>query len=658
MSLQEDWDAAAPAKPKSASAKPNSASLQDVWDKATPVKTPAKPATKDSALASFKAGERKSQEDTPVKPKRGAAMEAFGAVVEPIIASARNIIAKPLGEAAEVAAIATKPIDKLLGREETDPAAIGRGVRERVGYEPETESGKFVQHRMVEPAMRFLGGPFEMGGEMLSNALRGRYFTQGEGGKPEEHYLWGDPKTHPQLAAALEYGGAGVKEAAQQAPQIAGGRLGARAAAETIPAKQAALNVQRGENAVIDNIRDTSKAHGYIIPPEHGPKAIVAGLEGKSRTERALSGKNAENAARKLGGEVGVKKGEPLSDEMLDARKEANYKVYRDTEEALGPEVRVTQQFADTVDSIIEAATKEKDITPELADALDVAEGFKRRISGEKEPLPGTERTPIGRTIEKTAAEQPFRTVGRPGGAPGNILQTLERASAETPTGVSPFQIGPRPAAGPRTLNTKWAMEKISDLRARAKKDYRNGRDDVGAARMAIANALENMFEANLGGLKGPGVLQSFRAARRQLAKIHLLEQVVDPAGRVNLAKLGQLAEKPAYKNVIDGEFAVAADFANTWRKAAQKPTGEAVPRTSVFDSILAASAIGFTMTGHAWGPLMAAELAGRIAVPYMAEKGLLSNKTPSYEASRTPELAYPALGIAAANAPQVSARP
>ena len=171
-----------------------------------------------------------------------------------------------------------------------------------------------------------------------------------------------------------------------------------------------------------------------------------------------------------------------------------------------------------------------------------------------------------------------------------------------------------------------------------AKADYRANNIASADTRMGLANQLENLLETNIG-YSGPQMLDAYRAARQNFAKIYLLDRVTEPAtGIVNLQKLGSVANSPAYRGVMTGEFKTAADFANTFGRAAQKTTGEIAPRFTPLDGLFVTGAL---LHGHVG--LAAGELASRAGIPWLIGKGKLQSKTPSYQVSAARDVA-PAL--------------
>src|SRR5258708_33453992 len=142
---------------------------------------------------------------------------------------------------------------------------------------------------------------------------------------------------------------------------------------------------------------------------------------------------------------------------------------------------------------------------------------------------------------------------------------------AETYKGLRPAAALLRSWAKKTDFPTAQTLQAIKDLRKQAKGDFISGKPEVGTARIGVANQLENLFEEHLS--QGAGVqLADFKAARQELAKLNFIERVVNPeTGVVDLQKVGNLANTKAYKGVLTGALKEAADFSNTYRKAAQK---------------------------------------------------------------------------------------
>lgn len=552
-------------------------------------------------------------------------------VVEPALNLATGMIAKPVSDIAGLAALGKEAVAPTPGG--GNPQGFAEEVRRGLTYEPKTKLG-------------------QAGAEYNPLALIGEAIGWGAG---KAEGLVAPPSTSGPLRAALGYG---VKGAIENAPVVLGAKTGAAAEAR-LPGKQAALDIARGENAMKDTGRDAFQAAGYITPPEQGIKAAAAGLAGKAKTEKIISEPNEANATRRLSAEVGTPEGAALSEGEFTRLKEETGKAYDAVVDAAGPRLEVTNEFRDAVAGTLAKIDASLDVNPSLGNAKKILDGYMRRITAAaKEPLPGEGGPGIYGTIEKTAQWQPT--------APAfGLSSTIEQARAETPgqpkTYGSP-ELVPRPSiiapseltappsmpvatAKVPTLSTEWVKSQISDLRRNAKDDFRKGDSDAGTARLGLATQLEELVAANLAKTGEQGLIEAYRAARENFAKIYLLERITnDATGRVNLQKLASLSDTAAYKGVLTGEFKTAADFAKTYRKAAQRSTGEAAPRLTVFDGMFA---VGSMFGGHPWAGAL--EIGGRLGIPKLAEKGLLQNKTPSYAPSglsrATPNLLR-ALGI------------
>jgi hypothetical protein len=377
----------------------------------------------------------------------------------------------------------------------------------------------------------------------------------------------------PGAGDVMRGAGRGVHELINQAPGLLGAKIGKMAERANV-AREGELATMKGENKLIDETRDAAHAAGYITPPERGLKALVSGTLGKTKPEKAISPANELNATRRLGAEVGVPPGRALSSAEFENLKRDTGKVYEKVKAAVGPDLYVTKDFRESLRGTLRDIHDEIDVNPSLAPAQRIVRAFLKRVEPE----------------DSLAYQRPFR--------------------------VMPV----------KTLDTQWAAKQIESLRRQAKDDYRKGNSTTGETRLGIANQLENLFEENIGS-KGPQMLKEYRDARQRFAKIYLLERVTEPTGRVNLHKLGSLSENPRYKGTLTGEFKTAADFANTFGKAAQKSTGEAIPRLTVLDGLFIVGAIAH---GHPGAAL--AEVGARAGLPAMAEMGWLQNKTPSYE--------------------------
>ncbi|HLX29704.1 MAG TPA: hypothetical protein VKV24_14580, partial [Casimicrobiaceae bacterium] len=528
---------------------------------------------------------------------------------------ARGAVMGPLSDVAGLAAI---PLH-AAGAIDTPPIDVKSKVAHAGEYTPQTDTGRALEKY----------NPFALVG-------RGVEAVAGGAGRAVERSM----PNYPIAGSMLGYG---VKGAIEQAPMLAGAALGKGAAARTA-AKQETLDVAKGENSVKDATRDAAQAAGYKTPPEHGLKAAVSGLVGKTRAEKALSEHNEVNATRRLGAEVGAPDGAALSEEEFDRLKENTGRFYDEVPKALGPSVTVTTQFDQALRGTLSRLDSMTD-QEGLGGPKRVIRAFLKKTERPTEAPPAKAGPSIMKTIQEASKQQPGPAIG----------QTIERAATDSPNnvllmsresggrplmgdvktprlGVSEFGIKAPPSfdvptAHQPTLSTKQVMSDIQQLRKQAKADFARKDNELGTTRLGIANQLEDLIESNLTRTGKQGLLEAYRAARERFAKIYLLERITnDATGRVSLQKLASLSDSPAYKRMLTGEFKTAADFAKTFRKGAQRSTGEAIPRLTVFDGLFGIGALFAGHPGYA-----AAELAARLGIPYAAERGLLQNRTPSY---------------------------
>lgn len=114
-------------------------------------------------------------------------------------------------------------------------------------------------------------------------------------------------------------------------------------------------------------------------------------------------------------------------------------------------------------------------------------------------------------------------------------------------------------------LTGKQVLDNISNLRRKAQRVYNSPASmpdqiDVADARMAIANALEDLVEGNI---TDPELLTKFRNARVEMAKIYGYERATDfRTGKIDIQKIAkQLEKNPAMTGDIAALGRVAANF-------------------------------------------------------------------------------------------------
>jgi hypothetical protein len=109
------------------------------------------------------------------------------------------------------------------------------------------------------------------------------------------------------------------------------------------------------------------------------------------------------------------------------------------------------------------------------------------------------------------------------------------------------------------------AIARIRSLRQDASAAYRRGDDNIGQANNAVAKALEDQIERNLTSMGKPGakMLGDFRAARKQMAISHTLEEAMrEGTGSVDARKLAAALNRGA---PLTGDLRTAANFASAF---------------------------------------------------------------------------------------------
>ena len=523
--------------------------------------------------------------DKPEKKKEASsegtfdAFDAGGAIIEPILKMVSSAVAKPVSDVAGLAATGKELVSPSKGRMGDEPQKFKESVQSALTYEPKTAGGKAEWNPLnklpewIGQAVGWAGDKAQQGTEAAGKRLN----------------------IPPSITGPL---GSGVKEAVQQAPGFLGAKGGAKLA-EGLPAKQAALDAAKKIEAPKEAIRAAAKMdkeHPYITPPEHGVKAAAAGITGKTRNEKVISKQNNESATHRFGKEVGMPEDTPLTPENIKERITEAYEGRQAMEAAVGPELKMTDTFKKNMDGALQQILAQIKHNPgvnsDMLPAAVIIRGYLKKM----EP----EQVPAGKILG-------------PGGQP--LIPASSRAVDAS-------------------MSTEHVSSDISKLRDQAKTHFRAGDNAIAYAKLGVANQLEQLFEDNLAKTGKADLVAKFKADRVLQAKLHFIEDVVTPEGKVDLSKVASKANSKRYKGALTGELKTAADFARTWKKAAQPLTGEADPRFSVFDGMLAAGAA--TAAIATMDPLLMApaglELAGRYAIPGMAKRGMLQNAPPNYQ--------------------------
>jgi hypothetical protein len=489
----------------------------------------------------------------PAKPPTASAKPSANDDAEPGIGAAMSDVPGSLyniprsmvmGPLSNVAGMASIPLH-AAGLIDTPPSEVQSKVAHAGEYTPKTGVGRAIEE--YNPL------------SLLSKGV-GKVAESASGAVESSPVFRGSP-----IAGSLA--GYATRGAIEQAPALLGAKAGAKAA-EGLPARQAALDVAKGENLPRDTVRDKAQASGYITPPERGIKAAASGAAGKVKAEKIASEHNEALATRKLGAEVGVPEGSALTAEEFDRLKDSAGEDYKAMTSAVGPKLVTSPSYHAALDDSLKQ------------------------------------------------------------------IESKIEFDAQTYKDLRPAAALIRSYAKKTEMPTDKALEAIKDLRKQAKSEFVSGKDGVATARLGIANQLENVFEENLSKTGQAGLVDQFRTARERFAKIYLLDRVTnDSTGRVNLQKLASLSDTKAYKGVLTGEFKDAADLAKAYRKGTQRSTGEAPQRLTVLDGLFATYGLAGAIMGHPAALIpAAAEIGGRLAIPAMAGRGMLQNRTPSYQ--------------------------
>ena len=188
------------------------------------------------------------------------------------------------------------------------------------------------------------------------------------------------------------------------------------------------------------------------------------------------------------------------------------------------------------------------------------------------------------------------------------------------------------------------AVDVTRKLREQAKGDFKRGDNDLGMARVAVSNALENQIERALTAAKRPdaaAILEQFRLSRQRMAVSHTIEDAIkEGGGSVIAAKLARDIQSGKY---VSGDIKTIAEFANVFPRVSQTPSQIGTPGAGTMmgrslgggaGAITGFFASGGTPTGAGFGAAIGA------AAPEMVSAGmrnyLLSpsgqrNLTPNY---------------------------
>ena len=125
------------------------------------------------------------------------------------------------------------------------------------------------------------------------------------------------------------------------------------------------------------------------------------------------------------------------------------------------------------------------------------------------------------------------------------ILKKYSGASDDFPELAKPDVQKLISALDKETITAKGAIEQVKNLRSSATESFRKGEHGVALAQREAAEALDNLIERNIEPNLGKTILSQYRLARKNIAKIHDVEDALNESGgNVNAVILGRKLEK------------------------------------------------------------------------------------------------------------------
>jgi hypothetical protein len=327
-----------------------------------------------------------------------------------------------------------------------------------------------------------------------ANTVAGAGVVGGVAGMLQPSTSTRETLTNVGLGAA---GGAAGQAIANKVPGLLQGRVDKAAATQ-------AGNAQKFAAA-----RAGAK-DGYVIPPaDLEPGALseaVSGLSGKIKTAQVASQRNQQVTDRLAREAIGLKAGDELSSDTLQAiRNQAAAQGYAPIRSA--GTVQADQQLGTALDAIV--ATRK----------------------GASRSFPGLGKTNMhGKPVDEVV----------------DLVDALR---------VKQFDAGD-------------AIDATKVLRETADKAYRAGDRELGKASKGAADAIEGMLERHLQAAGNPDALKAFRDARTLIAKTYTVQKGLNTqTGQVAAAKLAQDLAKG---RPLSGELKTVAEMATAFPKATQ----------------------------------------------------------------------------------------
>jgi hypothetical protein len=147
------------------------------------------------------------------------------------------------------------------------------------------------------------------------------------------------------------------------------------------------------------------------------------------------------------------------------------------------------------------------------------------------------------------------------------------------------------------------AVDVTRKLREQAKADFKRGDNDLGMARVAVSNALENQIERALTASNrsdAAAILEQFRLSRQRMAVTHTIEDAIkEGGGSVIASKLARDIQSGKY---VSGDIKTIAEFANVFPRVTQTASQIGTPGSGTMMgrslSGGVGAGLGFTMGG------------------------------------------------------------
>jgi hypothetical protein len=269
----------------------------------------------------------------------GLADKASGGYIrgagETLAQMATGTVAAPLADIGQLAAMGYDVATGTQG----DPLGFKRDIQQRLTYQPKTEQGK-----QLSGALAHVGGAIDRGAQYVGSQVK--------------------RLTNSDAAAA------GAAEAVRQGVGFigAGGALkGARAAEAANVAKSAELATAKSLYAPTADFVKHITDQGYKIPQ---------GKLGEFLKSKNVSIANELNATRKIGAQIGLAPGKPMSTENLATLKNDAYKVYGDVTKNLPAKLTipapVLNEYSAELQKLQTAMTHSPEINYHLKPAVDM----------------------------------------------------------------------------------------------------------------------------------------------------------------------------------------------------------------------------------------------------------------------------------------------